>query len=351
MAKRKRLNPLAFSGEDFIPSDLETKSATGAPPISGIVHDAATTAALDEMSQVLRSAREEGRMVLDLPLAQIQLNHLVRDRVATDPAEMAALVNSLRSRGQQQPIEVVALGPDSYGLVSGWRRCQALLQLAQSDGRPAQVLALLRQPKEASDAYLAMVEENEIRVGLSYYERARIVLRAVEQGVYDSDKSALQALFSNASRSKRSKIGSFLHIVRALDDVLRFPTNMAERAGLMLARRLEDDPTLGAKLTAKLRANPPETFEVERAMLEDAGAGSQPPATAPKERGKPSVPRNTAADQSPVEAAQTSTQAQPKKVGAAVWVQDHPDGSMTIQGPGLTKARRDSLLKWISVNL
>ena len=50
-----------------------------------------------------------------------------------------------------------------------------------------------------------MVEENEIRVGLSYYERARIVAKAVAQGVFETEKQALQRLFHTASRPKRSK--------------------------------------------------------------------------------------------------------------------------------------------------
>lgn len=345
MAKRKRLTPPSFSGngDDFLA--LETKSYRGAPPISGIVHDAASASALEEMSRALREAREGGRMVLELPVDQIQLDHLVRDRVMADPEELDALVTSLRTRGQQQPIEVVSLGPDRYGLISGWRRCLALSRIADQDGTPARVLALLRAPKEASDAYLAMVEENEIRVGLSYYERARIVLRAVDQGVFDSDKTALQSLFHSASRAKRSKIGSFIHIVRALDGALRFPTAMAERAGLILARRLEDDTALGPRLVALLEAQPPETLEAERVAIEQCLKGPLK-ASAPAAPQEPSVPLTAPSVAQPV-----APQGSARKVAAAVWARDHPDGSITLSGPGLTKARRQSLLQWISVNL
>jgi ParB/RepB/Spo0J family partition protein len=359
MAKRKRLNPLLSSGEVQAPRALETKSNRGTPPITGIVQDAASTAALEEMSQVLRTAREGGRMVLELPLAQIQMDHLVRDRIASDPQELEALVTSLRSRGQQQPIEVVALGPERYGLISGWRRCQALAQLAAQQGRPAQVLALLRQPKDASDAYLAMVEENEIRVGLSYYERARIVLRAVEQGVYDSDKTALQTLFQGGSRAKRSKIGSFTHIVRALDGALRHPAMISERSGLALARRLEDEPEFAAALSAQLQRDAPATAEAERAILETAVARSAPAQTRGKMQQDPedqrARARTPAASQEPVahaEQAQSKpAQMKPRKIGTAVWMQENADGSITLSGDGLTKARRDSLLRWISTNL
>lgn len=357
MVKRKRLSPLFTSGEDRLPADLETKSLRGTPPISGIVQDAASTAALEEMSEALRSAREGGRMVLELPLAQIQMDHLVRDRITSDPEELEMLVSSLRTRGQQQPIEVVALGPEQYGLISGWRRCQALAQIAAEENRAGQVLALLRHPKDASEAYLAMVEENEIRVGLSYYERARIVLRAVEQGVYTSDKTALQALFQNASRAKRSKIGSFTHIVRALDGALRFPSGMAERTGLALARRLMDEPDFAAAVIARLEAAAPDTAEAERAVLEAASefaaepAAAQDPHRAGRTHQQGATPTDTPKNQKQAAKVQEKAAVQPVKVGSNVWVQDHPDGSLTLSGAGLTKARRDSLLRWISTNL
>ena len=113
------------------------------------------------------------------------------------------------------------------------------MQLTQEEGGTRQVLALLRHPSEASEAYLAMVEENEIRVGLSYFERARIATKATDQGVYDSDKAALLSLFAAASRAKRSKIRSFLSVVRQLDGVLRFPQALGERLGLQLSKKLE----------------------------------------------------------------------------------------------------------------
>ena len=145
-------------------------------------------------------------MVLSLPLADIQLDYLVRDRTLVDDAEMTALMDSLRARGQQTPVEVADLGGGRYGLISGWRRCQALARLAQETGedRFGTVLALLRRPEDASDAYLAMVEENEIRVGLSYFERARIVAKAAENGVIHRN---------NASRRK----GSLMRSLAALE--------------------------------------------------------------------------------------------------------------------------------------
>lgn len=341
MAKRKRLTPAVFSGDADIPEGLETKSM---PPIAGIAREAAQTAALSELSDTLRAAREKGRMVLDLPLEQIQLDHLVRDRVALDPADLAALSDSLRARGQQTPIEVVALGPDRYGLISGWRRCQALAQLAQETGAPASVLALLRSPQDASEAYQAMVEENEIRVGLSYYERARIALKAVEEGVFDSDKSALQSLFRSASKAKRSKIGSFVTIVRALDGHLRFPAALGERAGLALSRALEDHPTLAQSLCNALEAQVPDTAEAERSCLE---AGMTKAAKAPRAPAGPSVTSPVA--QRPQDPAPQAARV-PKRqaMTATLWMTTNPDGTVTLGGPGVSPVFCEKLRRWMT---
>ena len=266
MAKRKRLTP---ANPAFLDTPApETKSMFSTAPIADVARDASASAALDELSDTMARARDEGRMVVDLPLDQIEVDYLVRDRLVVEETEMRTLMASLRDRGQQTPIEVMQIGDSRYGLISGWRRCKALSLIAEEDRNEAPtVLALLRKPEEASDAYLAMVEENEIRVDLSYFERARIVAKAVEEGVYAMERTALQELFRAASRAKRSKIGSFLPVVRALDGHLRFPHVLSERLGLGLAQVLTEDPGFADDLRARLEAAEPDSAEAETAVL------------------------------------------------------------------------------------
>ena len=272
MAKRKRLTP---ANPAFLDPAPETKSAFSAPrreaPIADVAREAAASAAAEELARTLTEARDGGRMVMEVPLAQIDMDYLTRDRVVVENDDLVALKDSLRARGQQTPVDLVALDEGGYGLISGWRRCAALGALHEETGeaRFGQVLGLLRQPAEQADAYVAMVEENEIRVGLSYFERARIVLKAVESGVFDQDRAALRALFQSASRAKRSKIGSFLTVVRALDGALRFPAALTERLGLRLSRALQDNPKLAGALRTQLASNPA-TAEAETAIIQAA---------------------------------------------------------------------------------
>ncbi|MEH6656032.1 MAG: ParB N-terminal domain-containing protein [Loktanella salsilacus] len=290
MAKRKRLTPTQgpASGQPrpaVAPEMKSTASLTrglgsSRPPIADVAHDAASANALEEVAQTLTAAREEGRLIQRLPLHLIDGEHLVRDRIAADPEEMGVLKDSIRQRGQQTAIEVVALEDGRFGLISGWRRLGALRDLLSETKDPAfeTVLALVRNPADAAESYVAMVEENEIRVGLSYYERARIVARSVDRDVFRSDRVALAQLFAAVSRSKRSKIGQFVTLVRQLDQGLKHPTDITERSGLALVQALESDEGLAQKLISALNAVPKRNAEEEGAIIARTLSRSEIPA-------------------------------------------------------------------------
>ena len=276
MAKRKRLTParLQDSAAPETKSALARPALTTRPPIADVAHDAAASAALSEVAGALTAARSEGRLIQKLPLDAIDPDHLVRDRVALDPAEMQVLVDSISARGQQTAIEVAELDGGGYGLISGFRRYAALRIISAKSPEIDSILAIVRRPDDGADAYLAMVEENEIRSGLSFYERGRIVARAADAGIFADDTAALGALFGAVPRARRSKIKSFVGLVRRLDDVLRFPTALSEKQGLALAKWLNDTPDGGTTLRATLTDSAPETAAQELAILSDAISGT-----------------------------------------------------------------------------
>ncbi|MFT4742082.1 MAG: ParB family chromosome partitioning protein [Yoonia sp.] len=281
MAKRKRLSPAMLTGDVAPVAAPEVKSSR--PPIADVANDAATTNALMELSDKISSARQDGRWIEQIPLDAIKADYLVRDRVVADADDMTALKDSLRAGGQQTAIEVVPFGPDTFGLISGWRRLTALREL-YLEGGLGTVLAIVRHPDDAAASYLAMVEENEIRADLSFYERGRVVVKAVGAGAYPSDKKALGALFHAVPRAKRSKIGSFVRVVRALDDTLQFPTELSEHGGLAIAQALAADTGFAARLRKALEASPPQSAGAEQAIITAAIKGqvkAKPPAQKP----------------------------------------------------------------------
>ncbi|OWU81675.1 hypothetical protein ATO6_23615 [Oceanicola sp. 22II-s10i] len=336
MAKRRRLAPpspfhsdaTAGTGANADAPDPVAppprRSAGSFAPIASVAGETSAAAALSELAETIEEARRGGRMVVDLPLDAVEADYLVRDRIVVDEEEMRVLMESLAARGQQTPIDVTDLGGGRYGLISGWRRLEALRRLAAEGRAPGggHVLALLRRPEDATEAYVAMIEENEIRVGLSYYERARIAARAVDQGVFGSERDALRGLFHSASRAKRSKIGSFLTIVRSLDGALRHPAALGERAGLVLARALDTDPGLGPRLRAALEAAPPASAEAELKRLTAAATSRRMPAEAAP------APAPAAAPQ--------------------VTLERLDDNSLRLSGPGVTDALEAALARWLA---
>ena len=132
-----------------------------------------------------------------------------------------------------------------------------------------------------------MVEENEIRLGLSQYERARVAARAVARGVFDDEEAALRALFASAPRA-RSARGSApsSRSTTASTHALRFPAAIPERLGLALVERLREGR--GAAIAEALAAAAPETAEAE------LGAARPPRPPANRRRGAAPAPRELA---------------------------------------------------------
>lgn len=381
MAKRRRLTALPGGPETdmarYLPSaqrpPLAAPDAPPSAPIAQVTGASAAAAAFDEVSAALTAARAEGRLIQRVPLDAIDVDHLVRDRLAARGAAggagaedegMAGLIDSLRARGQQVPVEVVEIGDGRFGLISGWRRVMALGRLHAETGedRFATALALLRRPASAADAYVAMVEENEVRTGLSYYERARIVARAADLGVFPDEAAALRTLFASASRARRSKIGSFLAVYHALDGRLAFPGAIPERLGLALARALEGDARLAARLADRLRKAAPADPAGEQALLQRVLDGApDPDGPAVPEPGAdpgPDPAPDTAPDAAPdaapdIAPAAKSTLDRPEdaeEVAYGIWLQ-RSGGALrpryTLSGPRVDDDLRARLVAWL----
>ena len=269
---RKRLGRInaeaASRARDAAEKNLAAKalaehSPRSGPPIArmaagvGQEIDAEIRRLKDELAQqnaraeAMQTAEAEGRVIVAVDLDQIELEHLTRDRRTLDRSteEWAALKESIRQRGQQTPVELTDLGADAtprYGLISGLRRALVLRQLLEETGdeRFALVLALIRPAQATPDKLIAMIEENEIRTGISFYERGRIAALAAGQGIFEDVDMAVDVLFARSDRNRRYKIRSFASVFEALDGRLKYPEAIGERLGLEMARMIRDGATL-----------------------------------------------------------------------------------------------------------
>ena len=169
MAKRRKLEApdaaeLAALEEGFAAKPVPDRFGITVPPIASVVAEAARLSEPGTPEQRVKAARdasdagawreavEQGRVVENLPLAAIALDHIVRDRMSVSREEMEELKTSLRTSGQRLPVEVVPVGDGRYGLISGWRRVTALRELAEQGGVQT-VRAIVRhfgiQPRQA----------------------------------------------------------------------------------------------------------------------------------------------------------------------------------------------------------
>jgi ParB family chromosome partitioning protein len=234
----------------------ETSKGTTRAPIADVVADAAAHAdplpqhlreenARDRAdAKALRDAREKDFEVVNLSLEDITEDALSRDRVSLDEEEMEELRKSILDHGLRMPIEVFEpTNPEAagrYALVSGFRRLEAfrqLFELSQNE-KFATIPAFVREPGTLANAIVAMIEENEIRSGLSQYERGRAAAVAVHDGVFETVDHAVNILFPAASKAKRSKIRSFAMVHEELGDMLRFGPQLNERQCLRIAAGL-----------------------------------------------------------------------------------------------------------------
>ena len=358
MARRRRLE--IGEGDGGAADAPETKSAfpmgvartrtlsAAPPPVSRVAGEASAAAALAEVAGEMTRARDEGRMVVRLPLDAVDPGHIARDRQRLDPDEMAALEASLEAHGQRTPVEAVETAPGRYGLISGWRRLSALSALRDRTGeaRFGEVLALLRRPADAGAAYVAMVEENEIRANLGHWERAGIVIRTVADGVFPDEEAAIGALFGAVSRARRSKIRTFVGLHHRLGDALRFGPDLIERTGLALSGRIADEAGFEARLAARLAAAAPATAEAERALLEAALAEPMGRAEAGSETSDRSVQAFQSLQKQAPGPAPGPTPGPSEDGGLAIRLSGKA-GRLTLAGPGVTDDFRRALAAWL----
>ncbi|TJZ84337.1 ParB/RepB/Spo0J family partition protein [Paracoccus hibiscisoli] len=310
MVKRRRLE--TPSTDDLSRIEAEFRSETfdraasvrGIAPIAQVAADSASHVQAEGAEARANRARTEvdaarlhdaetrGLLMADLALEQIDEDAMIRDRMTMGEAEMLELRQSIAAHGLRLPIEVFELeqpGRDGqrYGLLSGYRRLLATRGLRELTQAPtyATIRAIIRPRSDTGQAFVSMIEENEVRENLSHFERGRIAVIAANHGAFANTEDAVDKLFATGSKAKRSKIRSFALIFEELGDMLQFPEQLTERRGLQLATALRQGAEAQVR-QALSRATPVDADEewgviepvirLQEAGIRDPARGGRP---------------------------------------------------------------------------
>ena len=243
-------------------------------PMGAAVRDAAeslqetTEAKVEQRRQnatdakAYRAAQDEGRVLSSVPLAEVLTTDLPRDRLDLEAVaasiEMQELKASIKERGQKEPVELYRDAAGQLQLKKGWRRFTALSQLYADTGDERFATITARIEVGTGDRlarYIDMVEENVVREDLSFAEMAQVAILAAQDDETDErDADAMVPhLYGSLHKMKRSYIRSFVFLLRALEDDLKWPKAVSRNLGVEVSRSLK---SLGqaAELRARLKA-------------------------------------------------------------------------------------------------
>lgn len=232
-------------------------------------------------------------LVVDLvPLNQIEMTKLVRDRKKGPDAELAELKASVAELGLSNPVRLEVRADGRFELIQGYRRLSAYRELLEETGdadRYARIPAAVSEPGDDLEAlYRKMVDENLVRKDISFAEMAMLALDyARDPGTAVSDpEKAVAVLFKSAGYQKRSYIRTFITVVERLGGDLLYPQDIPRALGLALARRLVEVDGLGTMIRAELKGWDNRSVADEMAILRrfageeaEAERGTQQPAS------------------------------------------------------------------------
>ena len=272
-----RKNKFGIASVEETPVGLVPRRRGGGPMSSAVRETAenvaeATEARVEQRklnaadARLYREAMEQGRVIYRIPVGAILTTDLPRDRMDLDGVakadEMDELKASIRAHGQKEPIELYRDVAGELQLKKGWRRLTALRALLEETGDEQFGLALARIVTGPGEGgvngrllhYVEMVEENTIRQDLTYAEMANLAIEAAADPEVDGDdpEAMVNRLYGSLHKMKRSHLRSFVAVLVAVGDALRFPKALSRDMGLDLARALKERADLAEALRGGL---------------------------------------------------------------------------------------------------
>jgi ParB family transcriptional regulator, chromosome partitioning protein len=249
--------------------------------------EAAIRAENDRLAHAFVALKKSGLIVDLVPLDQVRMSKLTRDRVAKRDPELDELKSSIQAVGLSNPIRVEEVGDGEYELVQGFRRLSAYRELHAETGDPAYAripAGLMARGARLAKLYQRMVDENLIRRDISFAEMAQLAWAYKrEETQEDLDiAEAVDRLYASAGRQKRSYIKHFAELMRLLGNDLAHAEAIPRALGLQLVKMMDEDSGLAGRIRAVLANMPDRDADAELGLLRDvtkpakAGGGQAP---------------------------------------------------------------------------
>lgn len=200
----------------------------------------------DELAHEHVKLRNLGLVVQRLPFDKINVDKITRDRTHALDEELPQLVESIRTLGLSNPIQVEETLDGEFELIQGYRRISAFKQLLEETGDeeaygtiPARVMPL---GDNLETLHRRMVDENLVRKAVSFAEMAQLAISyAADPGTNVTiPEKAVKVLFASANYSKRSYIRNFIKVVETIGEDLQYPHHIPRALGIKIATVLEE---------------------------------------------------------------------------------------------------------------
>ncbi len=221
--------------------------------------EAAIRAENDALAHEHVRLKRKGLITDLVPLDQVEVYKLARDRSKGADFDLQELKNSIRDLGLSNPIRLEPRPDGRFELIQGYRRLCAFKELLEETddtetfGKiPASIIA----GGEGLDTlYRQMVDENLVRSDISFAEMANLAIRyALDPAIECNDADeAVAILFQSAGYQKRSYIRNFVEVMEVLGDDIQFPGDVPRSLGLALRKQLKQVDGLGGLIKTELR--------------------------------------------------------------------------------------------------
>jgi len=260
MSKKRRVFDIDLPEDDasetFPAGKVEEKERRG-PMAAAITENADSLRERQRLEAEIRAENDQlahehvrlqslGLIVDRIPLDQIKMSKITRDRAVAEDNELSELVESIRSVGLSNPI-LVERGEDGVlELVQGYRRIAAFKVLLADTGNRGDYGSIPARVVNAGDdletLHRRMVDENLVRKDISFAEMAQLAINyAADPGIDMSDPDkAVAVLFKSTGYSKRSYIRAFIKLLEGLGPSLKFSHDIPRALGLKVVRVLEE---------------------------------------------------------------------------------------------------------------